>query len=110
MSILSAEHGAPPRCMGARSPLAAPGKCEMKRLGALEQRNDGMAVSSRGYSASNFTGSAGCVMDGCFAMGICRHGQALPLHPRIEHPQDEVKDAIIAQFALRTAPGHREVR
>src|SRR6266581_969784 len=43
-------------------------------------------------------------------MGIGRHGQALPLHPRVEHPQDEVKDAIIAQFALRSPLGHREVR
>jgi hypothetical protein len=30
----------------------------MKRLGALEHRNDGMEVSSSGYSTSNFTGSA----------------------------------------------------
>ena len=28
----------------------------------------------------------------------------------IEDPQDEVKDAMIAQFALWTALGHREVR
>src|SRR5215510_7471209 len=34
----------------------------------------------------------------------------LPLHPRVEHPQDEVKDAVIAQFALWTTLGHREVR
>ena len=38
--------------------IAAPGKFEMKRLGALEHRNDGMAVSSDGYAASNFAGSA----------------------------------------------------
>ena len=50
------------------------------------------------------------VMDGWFAMGICRHGQALPLHPRVEQPQDEVKDAIIAQFALRSPLRQREVR
>jgi hypothetical protein len=37
---------------------AAPGKFEVKRLGALEHSNDGMVVSSSGYSASNFTGSA----------------------------------------------------
>jgi len=30
--------------------------------------------------------------------------------PGVEHPQDEVKDAIIAQFARGTALGHREVR
>src|SRR5215475_3821405 len=28
----------------------------------------------------------------------------------VEHPQDEVKDAIIAQFALWPTLGHREVR
>jgi hypothetical protein len=40
------------------TPPAAPGKFEVKRLGALEHSNDGMAVSSGGYSVSNFTGSA----------------------------------------------------
>jgi hypothetical protein len=28
-------------------------------------------------------------------IGLSRHGQALPLHPGVEHPQDEVKDAVI---------------
>ena len=37
---------------------AAPGKFEVKRLGALEHSNDGMVVSSGDYSASNFAGSA----------------------------------------------------
>jgi len=42
-----------------RSDLAAaPGKFEVKRRGALEHRNDGMAVPSGGYSASNFPGAA----------------------------------------------------
>jgi len=36
--------------------------------------------------------------------------QALPLHTRIEHPQDQVEDAVITQFAFRPAFGHREVR
>ena len=49
-------------------------------------------------------------MDGRFAVGIWRHGQALPLHSGVEDPQDEIEDAIIAQFALGTALGHREVR
>jgi len=49
-------------------------------------------------------------MDGWLAMSICRYGQALPLHPRVEHPQDQIKDAIIAQFALWAALRHREVR
>ena len=38
----------------------------------------------------------------------CR--QALPLHTRVEDPQDQIEDAVIAQFAFRPAPGHREVR
>src|SRR6266581_12742 len=52
----------------------------------------------------------GRIVDGRLALGVCRHGQALPLHPRVENPQDEIKDAIIAQFALWPALGHREVR
>ena len=52
----------------------------------------------------------GRVMDGRLAMGIGRHGQALPLHARVEDPQDEVKDAMIAQFTLRSPLGQREVR
>ena len=35
----------------------------------------------------------GRVMDDWVAMGICRYGQALPLHPRIENPQDAMPDA-----------------
>jgi hypothetical protein len=52
----------------------------------------------------------GRVMDGRVAMGVFRHGQTLPLHPGVEHPQDEVKDAMIAQFALWTPLWPREVR
>ncbi len=52
----------------------------------------------------------GRVVDGRLALGVGRHGQTLPLHPGVEHPQDEVKDPIIAQFALWTTLGHREVR
>jgi len=44
-------------------------------------------------------------MDGRFALGASGDGQTLPLHPGVEHPQDEVKDAVIAQFALGTALG-----
>jgi hypothetical protein len=50
------------------------------------------------------------VVDGRFALRVVRDGQALPLHPRVEHPQGEIKDAVIAQFALRSALRHREVR
>src|SRR5208337_1267925 len=35
---------------------------------------------------------------------------ALPLHTRVEYPQDQIEDAVIAQFAFRPTPGHREVR
>src|SRR5262249_37903418 len=50
------------------------------------------------------------IVNGRLALGVVRHGQTLPLHPGVEHPQNEVKDAVIAQFALGTALGHREVR
>ena len=40
------------------------------------------------------------VVDSRLPIGVCRDGQALPLHARIQKPQDEVKDTIIAQFAL----------
>src|SRR5438876_8984062 len=52
----------------------------------------------------------GRIVDGRFALRVVWNGQALPLHPGVEHPQDEVKDAIIAQFALRSPLGHGEVR
>ena len=52
----------------------------------------------------------GRVVNGWFPSGVCWHGQALPLHPGIEDPQDEVKDAILAQFALWPALRHGEVR
>ena len=34
----------------------------------------------------------------------------LPLHAGVEHPQDEVEDAMIAQFTFRPAAGHRKMR
>jgi len=52
----------------------------------------------------------GRIVNGRLALSVLRHGQTLPLHPGIEHPQDEVKDPVIAQFALGATPGHREVR
>ena len=52
----------------------------------------------------------GRVVDGRLALGVLRYGDALPLHACIQDPQNEVKDAMIAQFALRTPLGHREVR
>jgi len=50
------------------------------------------------------------VMEFRLAMDVFRYGQAFPLHPRIEHLQDEVKDPIIVQFILWATLGHREVR
>lgn len=47
----------------------------------------------------------GRVVNGRFAVGVVWYGQALPLHPRVEHPEDEVKDSVIAQFALWSALG-----
>src|SRR4029434_125269 len=42
----------------ARILQAAPGKFEVKRLRAVEHKNDGRVVSSSSYSASNFSGAA----------------------------------------------------
>ena len=50
------------------------------------------------------------IVNGWFAMGIFRNGQALPWHPGIEHPQDEIKEAMLTEFTPRTPLGHREVR
>ena len=47
----------------------------------------------------------GRVVNGRLALCVVWNGQALPLHPRVEDPQDEIKDAIIAQFALRSPLG-----
>jgi hypothetical protein len=51
----------------------------------------------------------GRIVNGGFALRVVRDGQALPLHPRVEHPQDEIEDAVLAEFALRAPLGHREV-
>jgi hypothetical protein len=52
----------------------------------------------------------GRIVNGGFPIGVLRYGQTLPLHPGVEDPEDEIKDAMIAQFALRPVLGHREVR
>src|SRR5277367_3070587 len=49
-------------------------------------------------------------MDLSLSIGCPGHRQALPLHACVEYPQDKVEDAMIAEFALRSAPGRREVR
>ncbi|HEY5864864.1 MAG TPA: hypothetical protein VI542_04825 [Candidatus Tectomicrobia bacterium] len=50
------------------------------------------------------------VVNGRLATGVCRHGQAFPLHPGIEQPQDQIEDAMIAEFTLGAALRHGEVR
>src|SRR4029450_2154538 len=37
---------------------------------------------------------------GRFAIGLCRDGQALPLHAGVEHPQNQVKNAIIGDYSI----------
>ena len=61
-----------------------------------------------GPFGKNFVDSR--VVDGRFALGVVRDGQALPWHPRLEHPSDEIDDTVIAQFAFGSPLGHREVR
>src|SRR5271157_848160 len=50
------------------------------------------------------------VMDSRLSVGCPWNRQALPLHACVEHPQDEVEDAMIAEFTPRPPPGHRQVR
>ena len=52
----------------------------------------------------------GGVVDFGLASGVFGNGQAFPLHAGIEDPQDEIKEAMIADFARRTPLGPREVR
>ena len=52
----------------------------------------------------------GGIVDFSFALAVFGHGQTLPLHAGIEEPQNEVKDLVIAEFALGAALGHGEVR
>src|SRR5215471_3448901 len=66
-----------------------------------------LAVYMRFLVAADIDGR---VVNSRLPLGVVRHGQTLPLHPGVEHPQDEVKNAVIAQFALWPALGHREVR
>ena len=49
------------------------------------------------------------VVDGWLSMRVLRDGQALPLHPSIEDRQDEVEEAMIAEFAPGSALGQGEV-
>ena len=51
----------------------------------------------------------GRVVNDWLPIDVMRHRQAFPLHPGVEHPQDEVKDPVIAEFALGTALRHRKV-
>jgi hypothetical protein len=51
----------------------------------------------------------GRVVHGWLAVTIWRHGHAPPLHPCVEHPHDEIKETMIAQFAPGATLGHGEV-
>ena len=52
----------------------------------------------------------GRVVDQVGPVGRSGYWHAFPLHTRIEDSQDQIEDAVIAQFAFRPAHGHREVR
>ena len=52
----------------------------------------------------------GRVVDQGGPVGRPGYWHALPLHTRIEDPQDQIENAVIAQFAFRPTHGHREVR
>ena len=52
----------------------------------------------------------GRVVDQAGPIACSGYRHALPLHTRIEDPQDQIEDAVVAQFALRSTHGHREVR
>ena len=45
------------------------------------------------------------VMDSQLALGVVRDREALPLHPRIQDPHNEMKDAMIPQCARRSTLG-----
>ena len=40
---------------------------------------------------------------------VLRYRQTLPLHAGVEHPQDEVEDTVITEFAPGPTSGHGEV-
>jgi hypothetical protein len=52
----------------------------------------------------------GRVVDQGGPVGRPGYWHGLPLHTRIEDPQDQIEYAMIAQFTFRPAAGHRQVR
>ncbi len=52
----------------------------------------------------------GRVVDQGGPVGRSGYWHALPLHTRIEDPQDQIENAMIAQFTFRPTAGHRKVR
>ena len=40
----------------------------------------------------------GRIVNGRFAIGLCRDRQALPLHAGVEHPQNQVKNESLASL------------
>lgn len=51
----------------------------------------------------------GGIVDFGLSVLVFEHRPTLPLHAGVEPPPDEVEEAMIAEFALGTALGHREV-
>jgi len=49
-------------------------------------------------------------MEGSVAVSVFGHGQALPLHARIQSPAEEGEDAMVAAFAPGAPLGQGEVR
>src|SRR5262245_44455719 len=82
--------------------VAAPGKLEVKSVGALEHRHDGMAVASRGYAASPVTGAADTPMrPGCCR---CRHRIGAPCCANLRR----TGEAHVVGRWVRVAPGWTE--
>ena len=52
----------------------------------------------------------GAIVDLSLAIALFGHGQALSLHTGVEHPQDEIEESVIAEFALGSTLWHRQVR
>jgi hypothetical protein len=44
------------------------------------------------------------------AVGRFRDRQTLPWHTGVEDLQNQIEDAVIAEFTPRPTPGHRKVR
>jgi hypothetical protein len=83
---------------------------ELRRLGEMGHTGHNR-VPERPIIGPGGAGSIdGGVVEGRVAWSIGGDGQALPLHPRVEYPQKEVKETMGAQFALWSPLGHGKRR